>query len=71
MTQELIADNELLRDENRRLDREMNKLYEAVAKANLLDIIIAEGYILESTLDKCIEKLDEIDQAEVRKGMKE
>ena len=71
MTQELIADNEFLRDENRRLDREMNKLYEAVAKANLLDIIIAEGYILESTLDKCIEKLDEIDQAEVRKGMKE
>ena len=71
MTQELIADNEFLRDENRRLDREMNKLYEAVAKANLLDIIIVEGYILESTLDKCIEKLDEIDQAEVRKGMKE
>ena len=70
MTQELIADNEFLRDENRRLDREIDQLYEAVAKANLLDIIIAEGYILESTLDKCIEKLDEIDQIEIRKGMK-
>lgn len=37
------------------------------AKANLLDIIISEGYILQSTLDKCISKLDEIDQQEIRK----
>lgn len=39
------------------------------AKANLLDIIIAERYILPSTLDKCINKLDEVDQMEIRKEM--
>lgn len=37
------------------------------AKANLLDIIISDGYILQSTLDKCISKLNEIDQQEIRK----
>ena len=37
------------------------------AKANLLDIIISDGYILQSTLDKCISKLDETDQQEIRK----
>ncbi|WP_277290487.1 hypothetical protein [Streptococcus orisratti] len=39
------------------------------AKANLLDIIIAEGYILQSTLDKCINQLDEVDQMEIRREM--
>ena len=38
------------------------------AKANLLDIIIEEGYILQSTLDKCIGKLNETDQLEIKKG---
>ena len=37
------------------------------AKAKLLDIIISEGYILQSTLDKCIGKLNETDQQEIRK----
>lgn len=37
------------------------------AKAKLLDIIISEGYMLQSTLDKCISKLDETDQQEIRK----
>lgn len=37
------------------------------AKAKLLDIIISEGYILQSTLDKCIDKLGETDQQEIRK----
>ena len=37
------------------------------AKAKLLDIIISEGYILQSTLDKCISKLGETDQQEIRK----
>lgn len=40
------------------------------AKANLLDIIIEEGYILQSTLDKCIGKLNEIDQQEIRKVLR-
>lgn len=37
------------------------------AKAKLLDIIISEGYILQSTLEKCIAKLDETDQLEIKK----
>ena len=39
----------------------------ANAKAKLLDTIIKEGYILQSTLDKCIGKLNETDQQEIRK----
>lgn len=70
MIQEVINENEFLKDENRRLNNELTKHYFAtVAKANLLDIIIAEGYILPSTLDKCINQLDEIDQLEIRKAM--
>ncbi|WP_288941580.1 hypothetical protein [uncultured Streptococcus sp.] len=70
MMQEIINENTFLRDENRRLNNELTKHYFAtVAKANLLDIIIAEGYILKSTLDKCIDQLDEIDQLEIRKAM--
>ena len=37
------------------------------AKAKLLDIIISDGCILQSTLDKCISKLNEADQLEIRK----
>lgn len=40
------------------------------AKAKLLDIIISEGYILQSTLDKCISKLNETDQQEIRKVLR-
>lgn len=70
MIQEVINENEFLKDENRRLNNELTKYYFAtVAKANLLGIIIAEGYILSSTLDKCINQLDEIDQLEIRKAM--
>lgn len=70
MMQEIIDENSFLRDENRRLNNELTKNYFAtVAKANLLDIIIEEGYILQSTLEKCINQLDEIDQLEIRKAM--
>lgn len=70
MIQEVINENEFLKDENRRLNNELTKHYFAtVAKANLLDIIIAEGYILPSTLEKCINQLDEVDQLEIRKAM--
>lgn len=65
---QLINDNEFLRDENTRLNREFSTLSYAVAKANLLDKIIEEGYILQSTLDKCIAKLDEIDRKELERG---
>lgn len=70
MMQEIINENTFLRDENRRLNNELTKHYFAtVAKANLLDIIIGEGYILQSTLEKCIDQLDEVDQLEIRKAM--
>ncbi|VTT18256.1 phage protein [Streptococcus dysgalactiae subsp. equisimilis] len=59
--QQLINDNE-----NTRLNKEFSELNHAVAKANLLDVIIEDGYILQSTLDKCIAKLDEIDQKELK-----
>ena len=65
--QGLLDENSDLRNENRRLTNELKDSYKANAKANLLDIIISEGYVLQSTLDKCISKLDEIDQDEVRK----
>lgn len=66
--QQLINDNEFLRDENTRLNKEFSALNYAVAKANLLNIIIGEGYILQSTIDKCIAKLDEIDRHELERG---
>ena len=65
--QGLLDENSALRDENRRLNNELTNSYTVNAKAKLLDIIISEGYILQSTLDKCISKLDEIDQQEIRK----
>ncbi|MCB2830325.1 helix-turn-helix domain-containing protein [Streptococcus dysgalactiae subsp. dysgalactiae] len=63
---QLINDNEFLRDENTRLNKEFSELNHAVAKANLLDVIIDEVYIPQRTLDKCIAKLDEIDQKELK-----
>ena len=47
--------------------RELMDSYPTNAKAKLLDIIIEEGYILQSTIDKCISKLNETDQQEIRK----
>lgn len=65
--QGLLDENSALRDENRRLNNELTNSYKVNAKANLLDIIISDGYILQSTLEKCIAKLDEIDQLEIKK----
>lgn len=67
--QGLLDENSALRDENRRLNNELINSYKVNAKANLLDIIISEGYVLQSTLDKCIGKLDEIDQLEIKKTL--
>ena len=66
--QGLLDENSALRDENRRLTNELMNSYTANAKAKLLDIIISDGYILQSTLDKCISKLRETDQQEIEKG---
>lgn len=65
--QGLLDENSALRDENRRLNNELTNSYKVNAKANLLDIIISEGDIPQSTLDKCISKLGETDQQEIRK----
>lgn len=67
--QGLLDENSALRDENRRLNNELTNSYKVNAKANLLDIIVSEGYILQSTLDKCINKLNEIDQLEIKKDV--
>ena len=66
-TQGLLDENSELRNENRRLTNDLTDSYTANAKAKLLDIIISEGYILQSTIDKCISKLNETDQQEIRK----
>lgn len=65
--QGLLDENSALRDENRRLNNELTNSYKVNAKANLLDIIISEVDIPQSTLDKCIGKLDDIDQLEIKK----
>lgn len=65
--QGLLDENSALRDENRRLTNELMDSYTANAKAKLLDNIISEGYILQSTLEKCIAKLKEADQLEIKK----
>ena len=64
--QGLLDENSELRNENRRLTNELKDSYKANAKANLLDIIISEGYILQSTIDKCISKLRKTDQQEIK-----
>ena len=64
--QGLLDENSELRNENRRLTNDLTDSYTANAKANLLDIIISEGYILQSTIDKCISKLKEIDQLDIK-----
>ncbi|QBX27815.1 hypothetical protein Javan420_0015 [Streptococcus phage Javan420] len=38
----------------------------ASKKAKLLDIIIKNGYILQTTLDRCIAELNEKDRLELR-----
>ncbi len=69
MLKEVLLENELLRDENRRLTNEMADYYFTnVAKAILLDIIVNEGYILDSTLEKCIAKLDNVDRQILEKN---
>lgn len=65
--QGLLDENSELRNENRRLTNELTNSYKVNAKANLLDIIISEGYVLQSTLEKCIDKLRETDQLEIKK----
>lgn len=66
--QGLLDENSALRDENRRLNNELTDSYTVNAKANLLDIIISEVDIPQSTLEKCVSKLNEIDQLEIKKG---
>ena len=65
--QGLLDENSALREENRRLINELTDSYTVNAKAKLLDTIISEGYILQSTLEKCIAKLKETDQLEIKK----
>lgn len=42
----------------------------AIKKAKLLDIIIKNGYILQTTLDRCIAELNEKDRLEISRENK-
>lgn len=63
MIQEVIKDNESLRDENNRLTNEMTEHYFLnVAKANLLDILMETGWIKQSHIEYGMKELDQIDR---------
>ncbi len=50
--QGLLDENSALRNENRRLNNELTNSYKVNSKAKLLDTIISEGYILQSTVNE-------------------
>lgn len=63
MIQEVINENEFLKDENQRLTKEMTEYYFLnVAKANLLDILIETGFIKHSHIEYGLKELDPIDR---------
>lgn len=63
MIQEVINENEFLRDENSRLNNEMtNYCFLNVAKANLLDVLMTAGFIKQSHLEYGLKELDQIDR---------
>lgn len=53
-TQELIDDNNFLRDENQRLNREFDELYD---KAERYDLLIKWGLVTKTTLDRLDKEL--------------
>ncbi|VTS13433.1 hypothetical protein [Streptococcus pseudoporcinus] len=63
MIQEIINENEFLKDENQRLTKEMTEYYFLnVAKANLLDILMETGFIKHSHIEYGLKELDPIDR---------
>ncbi|KKF58854.1 hypothetical protein [Streptococcus uberis] len=63
MIQEVINENEFLKDENQRLTNEMTEYYFLnVAKANLLDILMETGFIKHSHIEYGLKELDPIDR---------
>lgn len=63
MIQEVINENEFLKDENQRLTKEMTEYYFVnVAKANLLDILMETGFIKHSHIEYGLKELDPIDR---------
>ncbi|MCK1216549.1 hypothetical protein MXZ89_04195 [Streptococcus uberis] len=63
MIQEVINENEFLKDENQRLTKEMTEYYFLnVAKANLLDILMETGFIKHSHIEYGLKELDPIDR---------
>lgn len=63
MIQEVINENEFLKDENQRLTNEMTEYYFVnVAKANLLDILMETGFIKHSHIEYGLKELDPIDR---------
>lgn len=63
MIQEVINENEFLKDDNQRLTNEMTEHYFLnVAKANLLDILMETGWIKQSHIEYGMKELDQIDR---------
>ncbi|MFS5674378.1 hypothetical protein V2V72_07795 [Streptococcus agalactiae] len=68
MIQEVINENEFLKDENQRLTNEMTEYYFVnVAKANLLDILMETGWIKQSHIEYGMKELDPIDRNLIEK----
>lgn len=68
MIQEVINENEFLKDENQRLTKEMTEYYFLnVAKANLLDILMETGFIKHSHIEYGLKELDSIDRNTLEK----
>lgn len=54
------------------MSQETKEYYQmAVAKANLLDMVIAMGFILPSMLEKCVLELDPEDQETLQEFLEE
>ncbi len=61
--QEVVNENEFLKDENQRLPNEMTDYYFVnIAKANLLDALMTAGFIKQSHLEYGLKELDQIDR---------
>ncbi len=61
--QEVVNENEFLKDENQRPTNEMTDYYFVnIAKANLLDALMTAGFIKQSHLEYGLKELDQIDR---------
>lgn len=63
--QELINDNDFLRDENKRLTNEADYYFGLTAKADMFDILFAKGLIQRMIVEN-LHELDPMEAKELR-----